>query len=350
MKKLLALILTLCLFTTLNIEFYAKTVVDMPDATIIINGETLEVPIPPANLEGSMLVPFRAIFEALKMGVHYDENTKTITAIGNSGATTLVMTLNDENAFINDIGVIMEIPPFVVEGSTLVPLRFVGEILDATVNWSDSERTVYITKSFEVPPVVTPDPEPGTTPDDLYPPVPDGLNNLILGESEVSLEVAKEWAASKRASQYFIDAADYYWQYGAITGIRPEVLYAQSAKETGFGKYGGIVTIDMNNFAGIKTASAVGDLKEEHESFATMEDGVRGHFNHMSAYLGLTPVGSPVHDRYYVVARLEWAGTIRTVEELGARWAPDSGYGESILNSYISPMIEMQLEYVASLQ
>lgn len=159
----------------------------------------------------------------------------------------------------------------------------------------------------------------------------------IIGEAQITLESAKAWAQAKGAVDLFIDAADYYWKYGEITGIRPEVLYAQAAKETGFGKYGGAVTPDMNNFAGIKKYGATGDEKDDHESFATQEDGVRAHFNHMCAYIGLEPVGE-VHGRYNSVVTMPWAGTIKYVEALGGRWCPDLYYGYAIVKNMLSGM------------
>lgn len=160
---------------------------------------------------------------------------------------------------------------------------------------------------------------------------------FLVGEPEVSLEEAKAWAERMGAHQRFIDIADIYWKYGEITGIRPDILYAQAAKETGYGKYGGAVIPEQNNWAGIKTKSAIGDRMEDHETFETPDDGVRGHFNHMSAYIGLEPVGEP-HGRYFSVKSIKWAGTVRTLEELGGKWCPDLYYGYSILHRYIEKM------------
>lgn len=159
----------------------------------------------------------------------------------------------------------------------------------------------------------------------------------LVGEPEVTVEEAKAWAEKMGAHQRFIDIADIYWEYGEITGIRPEILYAQAAKETGYGKYGGAVIPEQNNWAGIKTKTATGDLMEDHETFETPEDGVRSHFNHMSAYIGLVPVGEP-HGRYYSVKSIKWAGTVKTLEELGGKWCPDLYYGFSILHRYIEKM------------
>lgn len=159
----------------------------------------------------------------------------------------------------------------------------------------------------------------------------------LVGASQISMERAVAWAKKNGAAQIFIDAAELYWKYGEITGIRPEILYAQAAKETGYGKYGGAVLPEQNNWAGIKIKGATGDTTEDHETFATPDDGVRAHFNHMSAYIGLAPVGEP-HGRYYSVKSLKWAGTVKTLEELGGKWCPDLYYGYSILHNYLEKM------------
>lgn len=159
----------------------------------------------------------------------------------------------------------------------------------------------------------------------------------LVGAAQVTAEQAKAWAKKCGAAQIFIDIADVYWKYGGITGIRPEILYAQAAKETGYGKYTGAVKPEQNNWAGIKKKGATGDTTEDHESFETPDDGVRAHFNHMSAYIGLAPVGEP-HGRYYSVKSLKWAGTVKTLEELGGKWCPDLYYGYSILYNYLGKM------------
>jgi hypothetical protein len=152
----------------------------------------------------------------------------------------------------------------------------------------------------------------------------------ITGTPQATVAQAQAWAAARSAHQRFIDIAPTYWHYGQLTGIRPEVLYAQAAHETGYGHYGGAVTPDQNNWAGIKVRNPSGDRREDHEFFATPDDGVRAHFNHVCAYVGREPAGTP-HDRYYVVKGLSWAGTVRHVEELGGKWAPSPSYGERIV-------------------
>lgn len=160
----------------------------------------------------------------------------------------------------------------------------------------------------------------------------------ITGKAQITEKAAKKWAKSHNAADEFIDAAKYYWKCGEEYGIRPEVLYAQAAKETDYGHFGNRVTADMNNFAGIKKADAVGDEKDDHESFPSPADGVRAHFNHICAYIGINPIGE-VHPRYSVVMRSQWAGTIKNVEDLGGKWCPDPDYGNSIKRDFLDDMV-----------
>lgn len=160
---------------------------------------------------------------------------------------------------------------------------------------------------------------------------PSADKTSITGEAQITLEQAIAWAKAQGADQRYIDVAPIYWKYGEMFGIRPEVMYAQAGKETAYGKYGGAVLPEMNNWAGIKVKSPEGDRTEDHETFATPDDGVRAHFNHMSAYVGIDPIGE-VHDRYYVVKSIAWAGTVKYVEQLGGRWCPNIYYGYEILD------------------
>ena len=66
---------------------------------------------------------------------------------------------------------------------------------------------------------------------------------------------------------------------------------------------------------------------------------MRGHFNHMSAYVGIAPVGE-VHGRYNSVSKMSWAGSVKTLEQLGGKWCPDLYYGFSILHNYLEPMMK----------
>lgn len=161
----------------------------------------------------------------------------------------------------------------------------------------------------------------------------------LVGPVTASLQAAQQWAESKNAHPRFINeilpslykAESNLRNANGGRGIDAAVVAAQSAKETGWGRFTGVLSPEFNNTAGIKTAAGGGDFDPDaHERFANWDEGARAHLNHLAAYTGLNVVGTP-HGRYNTVARLSWAGTITTVEQLGARWAPSSSYGTDIV-------------------
>lgn len=161
----------------------------------------------------------------------------------------------------------------------------------------------------------------------------------LVGPNTATLRQARRWARDKNAASVFVDAI-LPALYGAVeahravndgVGLDFAAVACQSAKETGYGRFGGVLTADWRNTAGIKIAAGgPNDAPDAHERFDAWCDGARAHVNHLSAYTGLDPVGTP-HGRYHTVKSLSWAGSIETVEDLGARWAPNPEYGRDIV-------------------
>ena len=110
-------------------------------ATVSVNGQPVAFPDqPPVNAGGRLLVPLRAIFEALGATVGFSSGT--IRA--NRGSTNLELSLGSDQAIINGQRSTLDVPAQAVFGRTLVPLRFVGEAFGATVNYNPVTQAVSI--------------------------------------------------------------------------------------------------------------------------------------------------------------------------------------------------------------
>ena len=72
------------------------------DIAIIIDGDFLFCDVPPTIIEGRTLVPLRAIFEALNMTVDYNPTTKII--IGTSNERRIELQVNSTAASVTDMG------------------------------------------------------------------------------------------------------------------------------------------------------------------------------------------------------------------------------------------------------
>lgn len=118
------------------------------------------------------------------------------------------------------------------------------------------------------------------------------------------------------------------WTAGLETGVDPVVLVAQCAVETGWGRFGGVITAEWNNTCGLKTAAG-GDDKDPgaHARFADLRTGAQAHACHLLAYASVGPLPAWNPDpRSHLVER----GSAQTVQELGA-WAPSNpDYGADI--------------------
>lgn len=107
-----------------------------------LNGETLKFGAPPIQQNGSVLVPFRAIFEALGLKVEWDPKTQTIR--GSKPGMLIKLKTGSTAAEINGQQKKLTAAPSNIKGSTYVPLRFIGEAVDAKVSWLAELQTAYI--------------------------------------------------------------------------------------------------------------------------------------------------------------------------------------------------------------
>ncbi len=101
----------------------------------------------PVQQFGTVLVPLRGVFEKLGASVQYDGASKSILAV--KGTTTVQLRLGEARAQVNGNERILSVPAQAVNGTTLVPLRFVSEALGAGVKWRPASRTVVISTTGE---------------------------------------------------------------------------------------------------------------------------------------------------------------------------------------------------------
>lgn len=133
---------------------------------LVVDGEKLELDVPPQVVEQRTLVPLRAIFEKLGATVEWDQATQTATAT--KGADEVRITIDSTTAYVNGQAQTLDVPAMAIDGRTLVPVRFVSEALQADVQWIQETQTVQITTQAGVTtvtvPTVTPTPTPTPTP------------------------------------------------------------------------------------------------------------------------------------------------------------------------------------------
>ncbi|MCR8659350.1 stalk domain-containing protein [Paenibacillus endoradicis] len=110
--------------------------------TAAINDKNIEFSNPPYQKAGTTLVPFRAIFEALNLKVGWDKDKQQAT--GTSETLNVILTMNSKIAYVNGEKVVLAQAPAVVNGSTMVPLRFVAEASGGLVYWDSKKQHIDI--------------------------------------------------------------------------------------------------------------------------------------------------------------------------------------------------------------
>lgn len=113
------------------------------DVNVTIDGKLQQFDQSAIIKNGSTLVPLRGVFEALKAEVAWDQATKTVTAT--KGSTVIVLTIGKSTATVDGKQVALSAKAEVINGSTMIPLRFVAEALGAKVGWDASTNTAVIT-------------------------------------------------------------------------------------------------------------------------------------------------------------------------------------------------------------
>lgn len=154
-------------------------------------------------------------------------------------------------------------------------------------------------------------------------------------QNEVSLALAAKGVLSdKELTEFFmrnnpngnrktVEAlAKAYISEAATEGINSDAAFAQMCLETGFLQFGNLVTADMHNYAGL------GAIDAEHrgETFASMEQGVRAHIQHLHAYATTdSSLHNPLVDNRYKYVNPR--GKATSVMALSGTWAADPNYG-----------------------
>ena len=137
MKKIISMLLVICLMLSVNITTFASDTI-----YVTLDGSYIEFDVKPQIINGRTMVPIRAIFEKMGATVEWDGNTST--AICTKGDTVVKMTVNSMDMYINNQVTKMDISPVVIDGRTLAPARYVAEAFGADVQWSQKNNTVVI--------------------------------------------------------------------------------------------------------------------------------------------------------------------------------------------------------------
>ncbi|WP_232242972.1 stalk domain-containing protein [Paenibacillus sp. GSMTC-2017] len=106
------------------------------------DNQSLPMSVSPFKSEGTVMVPFRSLFESLDLAVDWDPNSKTI--VGTKEGLSIKLTIGSKIAYVNGEAKQLTVAPVVKNNSSYVPLRFIGEALGKNVSWDNKSSSVNI--------------------------------------------------------------------------------------------------------------------------------------------------------------------------------------------------------------
>jgi N-acetylmuramoyl-L-alanine amidase len=150
-KRRLSLFILIALIITVFTGFGSLWAQEKP-VSVQVNGKKVSFDVPPyIDDNGRTMVPLRFVLEELDSTVNWNGVNQEITVI--QGTRTIKLKINQHAATIDNTQVQLESAPVLKDGRTIVPLRFISENLGYNVGWDAQQRLVSI--DFVIPAEIT---------------------------------------------------------------------------------------------------------------------------------------------------------------------------------------------------
>lgn len=137
-SKLFALLLAVVmLFSSMTVLVSAED-----NITVTLNGQSVSFDAKPELENGRTMVPMRAVFEAFGCTLDFDEATGTVTGVKDD--TTITLKIGETTATAGSETLTLDAAPYLKEGRTYVPVRFIAESLKSQVGWDPVKQEVIV--------------------------------------------------------------------------------------------------------------------------------------------------------------------------------------------------------------
>lgn len=126
-----------------TVEKKNKIILQIGHSNISSNGKLVSLDSPPVLLKNRTLLPIRAIAESMGGTAAWSNNERKITI--KAKGTAIEMWLDKTTIRVNGTNKVIDVAPTIVNGRTMVPVRFVADnIPGCNVNWDSNTQSVVI--------------------------------------------------------------------------------------------------------------------------------------------------------------------------------------------------------------
>ena len=135
--KIKTLLITAVAAVAMSTACYAQ------DINVSLNGNIVSFPNQkPVVVEGRTLIPLRGVFDNMGYAIDWDGETKTVTLTKDGDVLTVV--IGQASYSLNGESHAIDVPAQIINGSTMLPLRAIGDAAGAEVLWDAETKTATI--------------------------------------------------------------------------------------------------------------------------------------------------------------------------------------------------------------
>jgi hypothetical protein len=113
-----------------------------------VNGQSQDMDTAPVISDGRTLLPIRYVVTPLGATVSWDAAQQMVTVT--LGSNTIQLVIGQSSATVNGAATPIDstnpaVTPVIIDGRTMLPLRFIAESLGCQVDWNQAQQLVTVT-------------------------------------------------------------------------------------------------------------------------------------------------------------------------------------------------------------
>ncbi|NTU61565.1 MAG: copper amine oxidase N-terminal domain-containing protein, partial [Caldiserica bacterium] len=125
------------------INYKKRTIVmTVGSKTMMVDEQAKSLDVEPVIINGNLMVPLRAVSEALGAKVEFDAKTRSIDI--NLDSKQIIMQINVKEMIVSGEKISLSVAPMIRSGRTYVPFRAIAEAFGCEVKWASETKEVTI--------------------------------------------------------------------------------------------------------------------------------------------------------------------------------------------------------------
>ena len=153
MKRMAALFMAINLSLGSAVNIFAQNgteiVMTIGSPVMTVNGGEQNIDdnnTSPVIIDNRTLLPVRALIEAFGGAVDFNSNDKTVTLTYNDNVIQLQ--INSTTAYVNETEKELDTAPVILNGRTMLPIRFIADNFGLSTNWDANTKTITVSDNI----------------------------------------------------------------------------------------------------------------------------------------------------------------------------------------------------------